>query len=230
MPTTTYENSGNYASGWNAYCAPLPTGVTKKAGAACTSDAQCASGVCIGSGKGDGYCLGQCNSSGTGQCDAARGVECDRSGYGLFLNDGKDGVPDTTDDQYGRASICGGKRCTADSDCTGLAPAGAPARSCQVIFQPVGNSFFYTGNTLRTACEPSVGTKRSGASCSADSECASGDCYNFGTGAAPKRACLGGCNVTGDCATNATCLTLTVQWPNITAPVSSAALKVCKPN
>lgn len=214
--TTSFENSGAYQSSFQSACywnLGDEAGPNKRAGQPCTTDGECASGTCVTNGRAgarDGYCFGSCDSSASQaatQCDSAKGVVCDAKGFGLQLNDGRDGIPGTNDDAYGRAIICGGKSCANDAACTGLSADSTKPRSCQLQLQVNGANSEYgnTETTLRTTCEPSVGTRKGGAACSNDSDCASGACFLFESG---RRACFGACVRDSDCDTSrSTCET-----------------------
>lgn len=229
MLTPTFENSGKYQAGFYSYCfAKLgaATGPNRKAGQPCTLNADCASDECITNGRAgatDGYCFGSCDTAGTGQCDAAHGVTCDPAGTGLKLNNGSDGTAGTSDDQYGRAYICGGQSCTHDADCAGLSADATKARVCRLTLAVNGaNTSYGASESLRTTCEPRVGTKKGGSTCTADGDCASGACFLFANG---KRTCFGACTGSTDCATGSSC-----SQVNFGTTANPEVLQACAPN
>lgn len=211
MLTTTFENSGDFESSFQSYCYPkrgTAGGPNRAAGARCRLDGECASGLCLTNGTAgatDGYCSGVCDqrSTATGQCDPANGVVCDPSGVGLYLNVGRDGVPGTGDDAAGRAFVCSGKRCGANADCAGTSADSTRPRACALTYQASGPNTAYGATlTLRTTCEPAVGRRAAGASCTLDEDCASNECIEFASG--PK-LCYGPCRGNGDCASGSRC-------------------------
>jgi len=223
MLTPPFENSGRFQATFYSYCflrLGSPSGPQKGAGQRCAADGECRSGWCrSGAAGSDGYCFGSCDASAAAsapQCDAAAGSVCDPSGVGLYMNPGADAQEGTADDAWGRAFVCSGRRCSADSDCAGLSADASRPRACALVLQVDGsNSAWGAGVSLRTACEPAGGTARAGAACTSDADCASGNCLAFDTG---HKGCFGACRTQADCASGSTCANLdfgTAATPNV---------------
>jgi len=160
----------------------------KAAGADCTGDGECASGVCFNlfeKGPNKNICWSSCKQD----VDCANGLACY---YNLIYFIFDQGTGDTTDDTYwgmpGCAPYLGSYQlCQGDSDC----PA---TEYCHTYNNQ-------TVTDLEPKCITSTGNLQAGANCSSNSECKSNWCHNFGI----SQACIGLCKGNDECFGETTC-------------------------
>ncbi len=200
---------GSYGS---AVCTPLAQGTTalrgecrqpygtttapgKGVGAACTTITDCASARCeLTDGRGlaqSGYCTTLCNVD----ADCAGGLVCPTDGVVVRLGNGTDAKPGTADDALLTTKMCAGAACDEDADCT-----GSGLTACKVELSPAAPK---SGLTLR--CGPPSGAVAGGAPCAKDADCASGLCFDPGSGAT---LCFAACDpgaATNTCPSGLTC-------------------------
>jgi hypothetical protein len=165
---------------YSGFCEPTTGGVD---GAACTTDADCASGICDtqgDTGNPKGTCRSQCNPSVTNSCPSG-GVCFD---YGTAGNPGVyglcwDGCTSSSQCRAGYScfNVGGGvgacfADCTADSQCAG-------AVGC---------------NEYSGYCEPLGTAGNDGAQCTTDADCKSGFCQSQATYGYPGGMCVSECD------------------------------------
>lgn len=170
------------------------TAIGQEVGAACTSATGCASARCeLTDGRGrpqEGYCTTLCEVD----SDCANGLVCPPSGVVVRLGLGADGAPGTSDDALITAKMCAGAACVADADCT-----AAGLTACRVELSAAAPK---SGLALR--CGPPSGPAAGGDPCTQDAECASGLCFDPGSG---TKICFAACdpNATDTCPAGLTC-------------------------
>lgn len=187
------------APAYTTTCTPAPGALP--AGAACTVNGQCRSGLCVlddarGVRRG-GVCATPCRDDSA--CALGLGeplfpVAC--QGSALLLSRGFDGLAGTADDRLVAPRLCTGVACADDLDCV----SDGGAATC-------GLDVADTLGALAQRCRAvAAGAKVGGESCAADVECRSGVC---GTLQAPStgsgRACFEACTGATGCPAGTSC-------------------------
>ena len=155
-PRTCRLSPTHLRSRWTSYC--YFTAGAGKAGAACSSDSDCASARCItggGAAPTDGICAGTCQkptdcATGT-TCETCTGSSCEVSVVGVAEPLTVTDSTGATSTYWGRAAICSGKTCAHDADCKASGNGGAD-RVCAPEFQTTHSSgqFSYLWTTCAT--------------------------------------------------------------------------------
>ena len=171
---------------------------TKAALAACSSDGECRSGVCLPlqAGSNAGFCWGGCSDDtmcGGGACIT----------YNFNLGTGGTGT----------LQGCRGT-CSSDLDCTHLGDA-----VCTVAVDD---------RSLLGICVARTGPADAGDACVADAACGTGICLDNATATTPADAgfCLGACESDLDCGTNTFCREVVLNAGTATAPAYDT-MEVC---
>ena len=159
----------------------------RDSGALCTSDNQCRSGDCFDFGGTDGRrCLAPCDFD--AQLGCAAGTRCYADKISVPFD--HDTPEDLSDDTSFAFSSClpdfgSYSECARDSDC----PSG---ETC------VATTTDQTNTTIVPRCIDAIGIGQHGASCTLDSDCASGFCRG-------ATQCIGVCTDVSDCAPGSSC-------------------------
>ncbi|MFZ5441848.1 MAG: hypothetical protein ACOZQL_17725 [Myxococcota bacterium] len=204
----------------SATCSPSAGALA--AGAPCTVNGQCRSGLCaLDDARGvrrAGVCAAPCID---GAACAASGFPLDCQPTATLVSRGFDGVPLTSDDRLLTPRLCSGAACTHDADCR---PDGGTA-----VCAPTPSAVDPLGALVLRCQPPTSGTLGGGEPCTSDAVCASGVCGllqppSTGSG----RACFEACDGARACA-GATMVCRAGGMRVATASGSSATVDSCAP-
>jgi hypothetical protein len=184
--------TGSYCTGTGGSCLPKKTN-----GGSCGTGHECSSGSCV-----DGVC---CSTSSCGTC-----LACNLNGLGTCAAVGNGGT-----DPHARCvanGICGNTgTCNGSGACTQASTSVTCVAASCTSGTATGATFCSGTGTCPTAvtttCSPYVcGSTACKTSCSADTDCVTGDyCTGAGGSCNPKKALGAACAATKECS-NGTCV------------------------